>query len=259
MCHFPPGVSVVTENVKCRFVTAVDLGDLNAIRQMLDKKEVTLNSWADLGLAGSASLTKLALLRLRDNLAAVKMLVDEYNVPLPEDFLQSVETRDVALYLIEEKGVNPYAEGEKEKKMRDDGKCCYFSQANIKRLADGGENNRALRPQDYRIVGENLEQLANVVITNVSDSSGYVGQAPSFRCASKKEAETLVSFLREKCNLQFYYDAIGNQVISNGGLPNVRFQHTAFIQAVGTKAGIFEEVSISEEEPASKGCCCCMQ
>lgn len=168
------------------------------------------------------------------------MLVGEFRFPVPQDFLSSVYSPapEVTHYLVEEQGFDLYAKNENQKRDDDDGTCSYFSEANIERLRSAVRNYRSIhgiRAQDYRVIGETLSKLAEVLITDVSGTR--VGEAPIFKCASADDANKLAKFL-EICGKHSYTAMpMNNEVWSH----NAYVCADDFIRIIGKAAGVFEE------------------
>lgn len=248
--------------IEDEFLRAATKEDLSTIERMLTQNLVTLLSVnnPDQYHGGGRHLTELALYRLKNNLEGVQLLIEKHQVPIPKKFLTSTESREVAEYLIKEQGLSPYEGHEAEKAQNKKDKYSFFSAKNIYRLCGSPKSpNPTLRSQDYRTIGETLNQLSGSLITKVNN--GYVYrtlfngsrglQAPHFQCASKQDAEQLCDFLTQQCHLDFYQVYPGNLVYSRESLPIDACDCTAFITAVGLKAGIYEEAT--QEKVSKRG------
>ncbi|OGT39685.1 MAG: hypothetical protein A3F12_01590 [Gammaproteobacteria bacterium RIFCSPHIGHO2_12_FULL_38_14] len=278
----PTSQVIVPEEVVKDFLQAATDGNVDLMRSLLTSKQMVVNGVAPSQTSALAFLggskpqsarrpaVDIALYRVKKNLSALKMLLEEFNAPIPPYFLNSVETREVAEYLINVYGLDPYAKERNEKKRSEDGNCPYFSAKNVQRLHK--EQYRLLRPSDYEAIGKALNKISGVLITKVNSggcynkptASGEVSgsQAPWFRCSSPEDAETLAKFLREECNLSFYHvmHTGSCEVYSRESLPDDgTCDHSNFIMAVGVKAGIYELLSDNnDQQTETKKCCVVM-
>ena len=244
---------------------AARTGNLGLMRSMLESGKISLAGMYDEPAKLTIGEEALHRFRSRKNLDGIKMLIEEYHVPVPEGFLFSVRSKEMALYLIKKGGVNPYAEGEKQEKCSEDGICPYFSEENISRLqlavstpirsaVSTSKYIHGLRRQDYRVVGEALHALTGVVILEViggcvkKGSDGSLSPSPWFFCPSIEDAQSLTDFLRDQCKLRYFVDdkngAFAVTPINLSGAPDasgVSSDLAVFIRTVGEKIKNLEE------------------
>jgi len=261
--------TVVSQELADLFLNAASAGNIALMRELLTSKKITVKSVSNstysyaffskytfFGRRLSSELAyrpvvDLALHRLGNNLPGLRMLLEEFEVPLPPDFLEHAANGEVARYLMDFHGLDPYEQARKEKKRFDDGGCPYFSAENIKRLCVAGKY-RSLRPGDYEVIGSTLNRLANVLITKVKSGMGYklaadgkiLNAAPQFLCASPEDAIALKNFLTNECGLSFYDTVFpgSRQVFSREWLPPNICDSSSFIIAVARKAGTYQEL-----------------
>lgn len=219
-----------------KFLDAIDDEDIKVLKEMLDAQQITLESeveWTHNGdriPIGShwrqGKLVDIALYRLADNLAAVKLLVNDYKVSPPPHFLTLTTNTVVMAHLMKNKKADPYRE----------------------------------LPHHFREIGETLTHLTGVTIIKIIPSylsriidvrlradytltttTGY--QAPHIICASSKEARILINYLKVKCGLKFYKldTSEGNGISTNFETLGSSCQLTDLIRQVREKMALWKE------------------
>src|SRR3989338_5697586 len=125
--------TVVSKGVAEEFLQAATDANITLMRELLSSGQIVVNGVApcypsisvfeEISTALSRRpIVDIALYRVKKNLPALKMLLEEFGAPLPPNFLDSVETREVAEYLISIHGLDPYATEKMMERKREDDK-----------------------------------------------------------------------------------------------------------------------------------------
>src|SRR3990167_5968087 len=182
---------------------------------MLKNKIITVNSlyYDEIILCKPELLMSPVIYSLGDNLEGIRMLLDKYHAPLQdflEDLLKHTKSKEVALYLLNEKRLDLYAKHEAEKSGPLDNDYFFFSKENIFRLKK--DTYHGLRPKDHRLIGNILTKLTSAIIVDIEDhptlnfgeNGDVLHQAPTISCASYQDARILFDYLHNKCGFSFY-------------------------------------------------------